>query len=284
MNCSVLVKLEGVMVNEFNVEEIYEKGLRRRVGFNKEVEDEVSEKMYLLKEEKMEEFLENKMFIDRKVEKIKSIIKNLREELKEEKRRIKDDKNLGKVEKKSREEMYKNRIDNRINKLKNRIEDLNNDFKNLKISIREMLNNAEESVRKEISKEKSKELEPIRKREKEIVMKEIKKEYDENFEKLNLRRGVKEVFDRLFKLKMKYEGLRIIVKSEVRSLKVRRLLNNVGLDFCEVINSSVEGWNKEFEELKKKSELLIEVEKVEDLEFLVENVKNEIKLKNRLRV
>ena len=272
MNYSVLVKLEGVMVNEFNVEEIYEKGLRRRFGINKEVEDEVSEIINPLKEKKEKEIEMNKKFVEREIEKINNNLNDLREKRK----RINGDSCLEKEEKDSEKQI----IDNRIKELLEKREDLKNYFKNLRLSIKEMISNEEEKVREEISEERSKELDPIREREKEIVMKELIKEYDENFENLKLRRGVKEVFDRLFKLKMKYKELRIIVESEYRSLKVRRLLKNLGLDFCEVVNSSVEGWDNE---LNEEGELLIKVENVDDLTFLVEKVKYEIDLKKRLR-
>lgn len=268
----VLVKLEGVMINEFNLEECYESGLRRRVGFTNEVNEEVMEMINPLKEEKNEEIKRNKGFIDREIEKIKGEINILREK----KSSISKDKSKEKEEKDTEKEV----IDNEIKVLKDKIDGLKNYFKNLKLEAREIIRKKEEEVRGIVISEKNKELDPIREIEKEVVMKEIMKEYDERFEDLKLKEGVKSVFDRLFKLKMVNKELRIVVESKFRCLKVRRLLNNVGLDFCEVVNSGVEDWDKE---IKKNDDLLIRVENEDDLMFLVEKVKYEMNQRKRLR-
>lgn len=267
-NSTILVKLEGVMINEFNVEECYEKGLRRRVGFTNEVNEEVMEVINPLKEEKNEVVKRNKGFIDSEIKKIKGEINILREE----RSCIIKDKSKEKEEKDREKEV----INNKIKVLNDKIDGLKDYFKNLKLEVREIIKKKEE----EVISEKNKELDPIREREKELIMKEIMKEYDERFEDLKLKEGVKRVFDRLFKLKMVNKELRIIVESKYRSLKVRRLLNNVGLDFCEVVNSNVKDWDKE---IKKNSDLLMMVENEDDLMFLVEKVKYEMNQRKRLR-
>ena len=269
---TIVVKLEGVMINEFNVEECYEKGLRRRVGFTNEVNEEVMEVINPLKEEKNEVVKRNKGFIDNEIKKIKGEINILREE----RSCIIKDKSKEKEEKDREKEV----INNKIKVLNDKIDGLKDYFKNLKLEVREIIKKREEEVREIIISEKNKELDPIREREKELIMKEILKEYDERFEDLKLKEGVKRVFDRLFKLKMVNKELRIIVESKYRSLKVRRLLNNVGLDFCEVVNSNVKDWDKE---IKKNSDLLMMVENEDDLMFLVEKVKYEMNQRKRLR-
>lgn len=49
-NLNVVVRLENVMMNGFNVEENYEKGLKRRVGLTKEISEGVKDINVELKE------------------------------------------------------------------------------------------------------------------------------------------------------------------------------------------------------------------------------------------
>ena len=85
-----------------------------------------------------------------------------------------------------------------------------------------------------------------------------------------MRKGVDRVFERLLKIKRVNEEMRLIVVSEVRCLKVRRLLNNLELNECEVVNSNVENWK---EDLEKEGDNTIFVEEKEELENLIERVK-----------
>ena len=104
-----------------------------------------------------------------------------------------------------------------------------------------------EEVKKEIIVEKNKEMDELRKKDREVTIKGMKEELDRDFEKKELRKGVERLFERLLKIKRVNEGMRVIVVSEVRSLKVRRLLNNWGLKECEVIYSNVENWKEDLE-------------------------------------
>ena len=83
-----------------------------------------------------------------------------------------------------------------------------------------------EEVKTEIIGEKNKEMEVLRKKDREVTIKGMKEELDRDFEKKELRKGVERVFERLLKIKRVNEGMRVIVVSEVRSLMVRRLLSN----------------------------------------------------------
>lgn len=116
----------------------------------------------------------------------------------------------------------------------------------------------------------NKKMDELRKRDKDVIIKRIKEDYDRDFEKKKLRKGVDRVFERLLKIKRVNEGMRLIVVSEVRCLKVRRLLNNLELNECEVVNSNVENWK---EDLEKEGDNTIFVEEKEELENLIERVK-----------
>ena len=83
-----------------------------------------------------------------------------------------------------------------------------------------------EEVKTEIIGEKNKEMEVLRKKDREVTIKGLKEELDRYVEKKELRKGVEKVFERLLKIKRVNEGMRVIVVSEVRSLMVRRLLSN----------------------------------------------------------
>ena len=125
-------------------------------------------------------------------------------------------------------------------------------------------------MKQRIIEEMNKKMDELRKRDKDVIIKRIKEDYDRDFEKKKLRKGVDRVFERLLKIKRVNEGMRLIVVSEVRCLKVRRLLNNLELNECEVVNSNVENWK---EDLEKEGDNTIFVEEKEELENLIERVK-----------
>ena len=131
-----------------------------------------------------------------------------------------------------------------------------------------------DETEKEIIEEMNKKMDELRKRDKDVIIKRMKEDYDRDFEKKKLRKGVDRVFERLLKIKRVNEGMRLIVVSEVRCLKVRRLLNNLELNECEVVNSNIESWK---EDLEKEGDNTIFVEEKEELENLIERVKLNLK-------
>lgn len=255
-NLKVVVRLENVMMNGFNVEESYERNLRKRVSLVKEMNEGVEDILCELNDlnKKKMELMEE---IDGMSEEIRGLMnekKLLNEELSEKEKKIE-----------------KGKINDRIKMLR--------EVKNGKIEEKKRMNDwikeiriEREEVKDKIRREMEGEMDELRNREKEMELKRLKEKFDEDFENKKLKKGVKEVFDRLFKL-MNYNkevGFKVYVVSDVRSLKVRRLLNNVGLEDCEVLNSNVEGWNKY---LEKEGDEVIFVESEEDLGGLVEKVK-----------
>ena len=237
MSClNVVVRLENVIINGFNVEENYEKGLRRRVGLVKEISEGVKDINMELKE------LYNEIKrINSEIEGYKKLIIILKKEGKNEEMDIWR-------ERKSKIKEEKNELNERIKSLRGE----------------------REEVKTEIAEEKNKEMEMLRKKDKDVTIKGMKEELDRDFEKKELRKGVEEVFERLLKIKRVNEGMRVIVVSGVRSLMVRRLLDKFGLKECEVINSNVESWK---ENLEKEGDNTIFVEEKEELDNLVERVK-----------
>ena len=241
MSClNVVVRLENVMVNGFNVEENYEKGLRRRVRLVKEINEGVKDINMELKELYNEIKKKNS-----DIEGYKKLISILKKEGKKEEMDIWR-------ERKSKIEEEKYELNERIKSLREE----------------------REEVMKEIIEEKNKEMDELRKKDREVTIKGMKEEFDRDFEKKELRKGVEEVIGRLLKIKRVNEGMRVIVVSGVRSLMVRRLLNKFGLKECEVINSNVENWK---EDLEKDVDNTIFVEEKEKLDNLVERVKLSLK-------
>ena len=239
-NLNVVVRLDNVMVNGFNVEENYEKGLRRRVGLVKEISEGVKDINMELKE------LYNEIKrINSEIKGYKKLISILRKEGKNEEMDIWR-------ERKSKREEEKNELNERIKSLRGE----------------------REEVKTEIVGEKNKEMEMLRKKDREVTIKGMKEELDRDFEKKELRKGVEKVFERLLKIKRVNEGMRVIVVSGVRSLMVRRLLDKFGLKECEVVNSNVESWK---EDLEKEGDNTIFVEEKEELDNLVERVKLSLK-------
>ena len=153
---------------------------------------------------------------------------------------------------------------------KGKIEEEKNELNERIKSLRE----EREEVKTEIIGEKNKEMEVLRKKDREVTIKGMKEELDRDFEKKELRKGVEKVFERLLKIKRVNEGMRVIVVSGVRSLMVRRLLYKFRLKECEVLNSNVESWK---EDLEKEGDNTIFVEEKEELENLVERVKLSLK-------
>lgn len=241
-NLKVVIRLENVMINGFDVESNYEKDLKRRLNYGKVkdrinlLENEIKEWEELKKEVEEEEMKEFKVF--------RKVLLSSELSLEDFKKVI------------IKKENEKKGIGNEIKLLRKEIDKISEEFEVL-------------------MEEKSKE-------EKDFVIKRMKKEYDDRFENLNLKNGVKEIFDRLLKLKFYFKDvdMKIVVMSDVRSLKVKRLLNNVGLDFCEVVNSSVEGWR---ENLVEENYEIMLVESKEELVGLIDKVKLFLLDEKRLR-
>ena len=239
-NLNVVVRLENVMVNGFNVEENYEKGLRRRVGLVKEISEGVKD-------------------INMELKELYNEIKRINSEIKGYKKLINILKKEGKNEEMDIWKERKSKIEEEKNELNERIKSLRKE---------------REEVKTEIIGEKNKEMEVLRKKDREVTIKGMKEELDRDFEKKELRKGVEKVFERLLKIKRVNEGMRVIVVSGVRSLMVRRLLHKFRLKECEVVNSNVERWK---EDLEKEGDNTIFVEEKEELENLVERVKLSLK-------
>ena len=234
-NLNVVVRLENVMVNGFNVEENYEKGLRRRIGLSKEINEGVKD--------------------------INMELKDLYDEIKEMSNEIKRYKEVISILRKKNGEG----VDfwrEKLNKVEKEKKELNEKVKNLREERKEVVN--------EIEEEMNKKMDVLRKKDKDMTIKGMKEELDRDFEKKELRKGVEKVFERLLKIKRVNEGMRLIVVSDERWLKVKRLLKNVGLEECEIVNSNVEGWKKDFE---KEGDYTIFVEEKEELDNLIERVK-----------
>lgn len=239
-NLNVVVRLENVMVNGFNVEENYEKGLRRRVGLVKEISEGVKD-------------------INMELKELYNEIKRINSEIKGYKKLINILKKEGKKEEMDIWRERKGKIEEEKNELNERIKSLRKE---------------REEVKTEIIGEKNKEMEVLRKKDREVTIKGMKEELDRDFEKKELRKGVEKVFERLLKIKRVNEGMRVIVVSEVRSLMVRRLLDKFRLNECEVVNSNVESWK---EDLEKEGDNIIFVEEKEKLDHLIEKVKLRLK-------
>ena len=235
-NLNVVVRLENVMMNGFNVEENYEKGLKRRVGLTKELSEGVKDINVELKE-----LYDEVKGINSEIEGYKKLVNILKKEGKKEEMDVWKEK-LGKIEDEKKE--------------------LNDKIKGLRKERGE--------IEKGIIEEMNKKMDELRKRDKDVIIKRMKEDYDRDFEKNKLRKGVDRVFERLLKIKRVNEGMRLIVVSEVRCLKVRRLLNNLELTECEVVNSNVENWKQD---LEKEGDNTIFVEEKEELENLIERVK-----------
>ena len=257
-NLNVVVRLENVMMNGFNVEESYERNLRKRVNLVKEMNEGVEDILCELNDlnKKKMELMEE---IDGMSEEIRGFMN--------EKRLLKMNDELSKQEK----EVEKERINDKIEELREVKKRKVEEKKRMNDRMKEIRKEREE-VKEEIRRDMEEDMNELRNREKEMELKRLKEGFDEDFENKKLRKGVKEIFDRLFKL-MNYNkevGFKVYVVSDVRSLKVRRLLKNEGLEDCEVLNSSVEGWRRN---LEKEGNEVIFVESKEDLGGLVEKVK-----------
>ena len=239
-NLNVVVRLENVMINGFNVEENYEKGLRRRVGWTKEISEGVKDINVELKE-----LYDEIKGMSSEIEGYKKLVSILKKEGKKEEMDLWKEK-LGKIEE-EKKKIYE--------KIKG-------------------LRKERDEIEKEIIEEMNKKMDELRRRDKDVIIKRMKEDYDRDFEKKELRKGVDKVFERLLKIKSVNEGMRLIVVSEVRCLKVRRLLNNLELNECEVVNSNVESWK---EDLEKEGDNIIFVEEKEELDHLIEKVKLRLK-------
>lgn len=232
-NLKIVIRLENVMINGFDVENNYEKDLKRRLQLEKKMNEGVE---YI--KVKMDEIIKEKVMLNDEIGVLKGVIK-----VEKDKENIKRLKGYKLIKEEKKKELIK--------------------------ELRKLRSERDEEM-KEIRNELVGELEEIIN--KDLVIKRMKKEYDDRFEDLKLKKGVKEIFDRLVRLNLYYKDvdIKIVVMSDVRSLKVKRLLNNVGLDFCEVVNSSIDGWRENL--VEEKYEIML-VESKEELVGLIDKVK-----------
>ncbi|MBP3832647.1 MAG: hypothetical protein ILA03_01615 [Bacteroidaceae bacterium] len=148
-NLNVVVRLENVMMNGFNVEENYEKGLKRRVGLTKELSEGVKDINVELKE-----LYDEVKRMNSEIERYKKLVNILKKEGKKEEMDVWKEK-LGKIEDEKKE------LNDKINGLRKE----------------------RGEIEKGIIEEMNKKMDELRKRDKDVIIKRMKEDYERFREK-----------------------------------------------------------------------------------------------------